>query len=135
MPVEGSRRHTVRASYKRLFDISNNKHRHSTRRRWAQFHPASKQIPQIAAPAPTWAAQPQEAQPPVAQSKKPLSPPDNTTGDAPTPTCPTTSALCRPKRMRRHKATYDRARSQKEFVGGVSRRRDRSPFPAVAVAL
>ena len=34
-----------------------------------------------------------------------LSPRNNTTGDAPTPTSPTTSARCRPKRIRRHHAT------------------------------
>ena len=37
--------------------------------------------------------------------EEPLSPRDNTTDDAPTPTHPTTSVWCRPKRIRRHHAT------------------------------
>jgi hypothetical protein len=36
-----------------------------------------------------------------------LSPRDNTTGDNPTPTSPTTLASCRQKRLRRHKASRD----------------------------
>ena len=39
-----------------------------------------------------------------------LSPRDNTTGDTPTPTHPTTSACCRQKRIRRHQATRDKQR-------------------------
>jgi hypothetical protein len=38
------------------------------------------------------------------------SPRGNTTNDAPTPTRPTTSALCRQKRIRRHQATRDTIR-------------------------
>jgi hypothetical protein len=44
---------------------------------------------------------------PIEEPLSPLSPRDNTTGDISTPTRPTTSALCRPKRIRRHKASCD----------------------------
>jgi hypothetical protein len=55
-------------------------------------------------------------------TKEPMSPSDHTTGDAPTPNRPTTSACCRPKRTRRHRrhATRDSAWRQQAFVGGVS---------------
>ena len=43
---------------------------------------------------------------------------DNTTGDAPTPNHPTTSACCRPKRIRRHRATRDNAWRQKAGTPG-----------------
>lgn len=49
-----------------------------------------------------------------------LSPRDHATGDAPTPTRPTTAACCRPKRIRRRHATRDTAGRQQAFVGCVS---------------
>jgi hypothetical protein len=189
MPVEGSRRHMERASYKLFFDISNNKHSQPTRRRWAQFHPADKRVAQIAPPRlpgrrshwrpnqyrnrkvpvvsrqhdtrrpnsnppnnfsllspKTHQTTPDDRRQRLASSsvcgrrlrrpcRSPLlaaaapssrfgghsslpqlsrqaakptppvvpSPRDHTTGDAPTPIRPTTSTLCRQKRVRRHK--------------------------------
>ena len=62
--------------------------------------------------------------PPVAPSPR-----DNTTGDAPTPTRPTTSALCRQKRIRRHQATRDSTprRCREPFATGGDQWRGSSP--------
>ena len=85
--------------------------------------PLTTRLAQVAAPSGYLggaAARGSTTRSPIEQPLSPLSPRDNTTRDIPTPTHPTTSTFCRPKRIRRHQTTRDRARRHQALVGGVS---------------
>ena len=70
--------------------------------------PLTTRVAQVAAPSGYLggaAARGSTTTSPIKKPLSPLSPRDNTTRDIPTPTHPTTSAYCRPKRIRRRHAT------------------------------
>ena len=85
--------------------------------------PPTTRVAQVAAPSGYLggaAARGSTTTSPTEEPLSPLSCHDHTTGDAPTPTSPTTSAMCCPKRIRRHQATRDSTprRGREPFATG-----------------
>ena len=115
----------------------------------ARFYGAPRRAPQSKNPKPgaprlaysrTWAAQPQGGSitnSPNDATLSPLPSRDNTTGEIPTPTRPTTSACCRQKRTMRH-ATESRptdSTSCRPVVSPKTRRRHPNPLPCQPLRL